>query len=120
LATQRAAFARQQRNIAHLKSFVDRFRAKATKARQVQSRLRTLERMEVISAAHVDSPFVFEFAPSGATARELVRLDEATLRYADAPPVFAGLDLAIHNGERIGLLGPNGAGKSTLVKALAG
>ncbi len=120
LATQRAAFARQQRNIAHLKSFVDRFRAKATKARQVQSRLRTLERMEVIAAAHVDSPFAFEFAPSGATARELVRLDAATLRYADAPPVFAGLDLAIHNGERIGLLGPNGAGKSTLVKALAG
>ncbi|MFI4903343.1 MAG: ATP-binding cassette domain-containing protein [Burkholderiales bacterium] len=120
LATQRAAYVRQQRNIAHLKSFVDRFRAKATKARQVQSRLRTLERMEVIAAAHVDSPFAFEFAPSGATARELVRLDDATLRYADAPPVFAGLDLAIHNGERIGLLGPNGAGKSTLVKALAG
>ncbi len=120
LAMQRAAFDKQQRQIAHLKSFVDRFRAKATKAKQAQSRLRTLERMEMIAAAHVDSPFEFAFAPSNATARELTRLEDATLRYGDAPPVFAGLDLAIHNGDRIGLLGPNGAGKSTLVKALAG
>jgi ATP-binding cassette subfamily F protein 3 len=120
LAVQRAAYLRQQRQIAHLKSFVDRFRAKATKARQAQSRLRTLERMEVIAAAHADSPFEFAFAPSRAVARELVRLEDATLRYGDAPPVFDGLDVAIANGERIGLLGPNGAGKSTLVKALAG
>ncbi|HXU50781.1 MAG TPA: ATP-binding cassette domain-containing protein [Casimicrobiaceae bacterium] len=120
LAVQRAAYARQQRQIAHLKSFVDRFRAKATKARQAQSRLRTLERMEIIAAAHADSPFEFAFAPSRAVARELVRLEDATLRYGDAAPVFKGLDVAIANGERIGLLGPNGAGKSTLVKALAG
>jgi ATP-binding cassette subfamily F protein 3 len=120
LAMQRAAYDKQQRQVAHLQHFIDRFRAKATKAKQAQSRLRTLERMELIAAAHVDSPFEFAFAPSSATARELTRLEEATLRYGDAPPVFAGLDLAIANGERIGLLGPNGAGKSTLVKALAG
>jgi len=120
LAMQRAAYDKQQRQIVHLKSFVDRFRAKATKAKQAQSRLRTLERMELITAAHVDSPFEFAFAPSTATARELTRLEDATLRYADAAPVFEGLDLAVSNGERIGLLGPNGAGKSTLVKALAG
>ncbi|MEP7060827.1 MAG: ATP-binding cassette domain-containing protein [Betaproteobacteria bacterium] len=120
LAMQRAAYDKQQRQIAHLQLFVDRFRAKATKAKQAQSRLRTLERMELIAAAHVDSPFEFAFAPSNATAPELTRLESATLRYGDAPPVFTGLDLAIANGERIGLLGPNGAGKSTLVKALAG
>ncbi|MEO6928763.1 MAG: ATP-binding cassette domain-containing protein, partial [Casimicrobiaceae bacterium] len=120
LAMQRAAYDKQQRQIVHLKSFVDRFRAKATKAKQAQSRLRTLERMELIAAAHVDSPFEFAFAPSNAVARELTRLEEATLGYAGATPVFTGLDLAIANGERIGLLGPNGAGKSTLVKALAG
>src|SRR5665213_411961 len=120
LAMQRAAYDKQQRQIVHLKSFVDRFRAKATKAKQAQSRLRTLERMELIAAAHVDSPFEFAFARSTAVARELTRLENATLRYADAAPVFEGLDLAIANGERIGILGPNGAGKSTLVKALAG
>src|SRR5665213_616892 len=120
LAMQRAAYDKQQRQIVHLKSFVDRFRAKATKAKQAQSRLRTLERMELIAAAHVDSPFEFAFAPSTAVARELTRLENATLRYAGAAPVFEGLELAIANGERIGLLGPNGAGKSTLVKALAG
>ncbi|HVJ75862.1 MAG TPA: ATP-binding cassette domain-containing protein [Casimicrobiaceae bacterium] len=120
LALQQAAYAKQQRQIAHLQSFVDRFRAKATKAKQAQSRLKTLERMERIAAAHVDSPFGFEFAPAGTHARQLVRLEHATLRYGAAAPVFESLELSILAGDRIGLLGPNGAGKSTLVKALAG
>ena len=120
LALQQAAYAKQQRQIAHLQSFVDRFRAKATKAKQAQSRLKTLERMERIAAAHVDSPFEFEFAPAGTHARQLVRLEHATIRYGDAPPVFDGLELSVLAGDRIGLLGPNGAGKSTLVRALAG
>jgi ATP-binding cassette subfamily F protein 3 len=120
LALQQAMYARQQKQIAHLKAFVDRFRAKPTKARQAQSRIKTLERMERIAAAHVDSPFEFGFAPAGITARQLVRLEAATLRYGDAPPVFEGLDFALLSGDRLGLLGPNGAGKSTLVKALAG
>jgi ATP-binding cassette subfamily F protein 3 len=120
LALQQAAYAKQQRQIAHLQSFVDRFRAKATKAKQAQSRLKTLERMERIAPAHVDSPFEFAFAPSGTHARQLVRLERATIGYGEAPPVFDGLELSILAGDRIGLLGANGAGKSTLVKALAG
>ena len=120
LALQQATYAKQQRQIAHLQAFVDRFRAKASKARQAQSRLRTLERMERIAAAHVDSPFGFEFAPSGLHARQLVRLEAATIGYGDAPPVFEGLDWSLLAGDRVGLLGENGAGKSTLVKALAG
>ncbi len=120
LAQQQAAFARQQRQIAHLKSFVDRFRAKATKAKQAQSRIKALERMELIAAAHVDSPFDFAFPPAGASARQLVRLDDATLGYEQRPPVLEGVDWGILAGARIGLLGPNGAGKSTLLKSLAG
>jgi ATP-binding cassette subfamily F protein 3 len=120
LALQQAGYEKQQRQIAHLQSFVDRFRAKATKAKQAQSRIRTIEKMERIAAAHVDSPFGFAFAPVDTTARQLVGLDHATLRYGDAPPVFERLDFALLSGDRVGLLGPNGAGKSTLVKALAG
>ena len=120
LAQQQASYVRQQRQIAHLQRFVERFRAKATKAKQAQSRLKTLERMERIAAAHVDSPFEFAFAPTGLTARQVAGLDQATLRYGNAAPVFEQLDWSLLAGERIGLLGPNGAGKSTLVKALAG
>ncbi len=120
LAVQQAAYEKQQRTIAHLQAFVDRFRAKATKAKQAQSRLKALERMEVIAAAHVDSPFSFAFAPARVAAKQLVRLDEATLGYGGAPPVFERLDASLLAGDRIGLLGRNGAGKSTLAKALAG
>jgi ATP-binding cassette subfamily F protein 3 len=120
LALQQASFAKQQRQIAHLQSFVDRFRAKATKAKQAQSRIKALERMERIAAAHVDSPFEFTFAPSGLAARQLVRLEHVALGYPGQPPILTGLDWNLLVGERIGLLGPNGAGKSTLLKAIAG
>ncbi|HET7098541.1 MAG TPA: ATP-binding cassette domain-containing protein [Casimicrobiaceae bacterium] len=120
LALQQAAYEKQQRQIAHLQAFIDRFRAKATKAKQAQSRIKTLERMERIAAAHVDSPFEFAFAPSRTAAQQLVRLEEAALGYDAAEPVLAAVDWAIRNGDRIGLLGPNGAGKSTLLKAVAG
>jgi ATP-binding cassette subfamily F protein 3 len=120
LALQQASYEKQQRQVAHLQSFVDRFRAKATKAKQAQSRIRTLEKMERIAAAHVDSPFEFAFAPVDPVARQVVRLSHVTLRYGAAPPVFEGLDFSLLSQDRIGLLGPNGAGKSTLVKALAG
>jgi ATP-binding cassette subfamily F protein 3 len=120
LALQQAAYAKQQRQIAHLQAFIDRFRAKATKAKQAQSRIKALERMERIAAAHVDSPFEFEFAPAGVAAQQLVRLESATLGYGDAAPVLVDIDWGVRNGDRIGLLGPNGAGKSTLLKAIAG
>src|SRR6185437_8993049 len=120
LSLQQAAHAKQQRQIAHLKSYIDRFRAKASKARQAQSRIKALERMELIAAAHVDSPFSFTFPAVDTAARQLVRLEHVTLGYADAPPVLREIDWAVLAGARIGLLGANGAGKSTLLKALAG
>jgi ATP-binding cassette subfamily F protein 3 len=120
LALQQATWAKQQRQIAHLQAFVERFRAKATKAKQAQSRIKTLERMERIAAAHVDSPFEFAFPPVASAARQLVRLEHATLGYDDARPVLARLDWSILAADRIGLLGPNGAGKSTLLQAIAG
>ena len=120
LALQQATYAKQQRQIAHLQSFVDRFRAKATKAKQAQSRIKAIERMELIAAAHVDSPFEFAFAPAASAARQLVLLEHATLGYDGRPPVLERLDFGILAGDRIGLLGPNGAGKSTLLKAIGG
>ena len=123
LAQQQAAYVKQQRQIAHLQAFVDRFRAKATKAKQAQSRIKAIEKMEAIAAAHVDSPFEFAFAKATATARQLVRLDNASLGYGDADeysPVLDDIDWGVLSGARIGLLGPNGAGKSTLLKAIAG
>jgi ATP-binding cassette, subfamily F, member 3 len=120
LAMQQATYLKQQRQIAHLQSFVDRFRAKATKAKQAQSRIKAIERMERIAAAHVDSPFEFSFPPVDPTAKQLVKLDHVALGYGTSAPVIDDLDWAILAGDRIGLLGPNGAGKSTLLKAIAG
>src|SRR5213075_2390308 len=105
-ALQQSAFAKQQRQIAHLRSYIDRFRAKATKAKQAQSRIKTLERMELIAAAHVDSPFAFEFPTTTIRARQLVKLEHATLGYG-ARPILTGVGWSILAGERIGLLGPN-------------
>ena len=120
LALSQAAHAKQQRQIAHLRSYVDRFRAKATKARQAQSRIKALERMELIAPAHVDSPFTFAFAPTNVHARQLVRLANVTLGYTQGEPVLRDVDWSVLASARIGLLGANGAGKSTLLKGLAG
>ena len=120
LGLQQATYVKQQRQVAHLQAFVDRFRAKATKAKQAQSRIKALERMELIAAAHVDSPFEFTFPPVAATARQLVLLERATLGYAGCEPVLPHITFGLIAGDRIGLLGPNGAGKSTLMKAIGG
>ena len=119
LAQQQAAYQKQQREIAHLHSYVERFRAKATKARQAQSRLKMLDRMDVIAAAHAATPFTFAFRAPRPASSLLLTLDQAAVGYADGP-VLTGIDLALTAGARLGLLGANGAGKSTLVKLLAG
>jgi ATP-binding cassette subfamily F protein 3 len=119
LATQQAAYDKQQREIAHLKSFVERFRAKATKARQAQSRLKMLERMDVIAAAHAAAPFSFELRTPRPASNLLLTLEDAAAGY-DERAVLSGVDLSLPAGARVGLLGANGAGKSTLVKVLAG
>jgi ATP-binding cassette subfamily F protein 3 len=119
LAQQQAAHERQQREVAHMRAFVDRFRAKATKARQAQSRLKALERMALIAPAHVDSPFHFIFPPPEKLPKPLLQLEDAAVGYAQQP-LLHGLNLNLAPGDRIGLLGPNGAGKSTLIKLLAG
>ena len=119
LAQQQAAFEKQQREIAHLHAYIDRFRAKATKARQAQSRMKALDRMEEIAPAHVDSPFTFRFREFSQTPDPLLVLENVAVGYGD-PPVLRQVHLVIRAGERIGLLGKNGAGKSTLIKLLAG
>jgi len=119
MAQQQASYEKQQRTIAHMRSFVDRFRAKASKAKQAQARLKALARMEQIAPAHADNPFDFEFPRPARAADPLIRLDEVALGY-DGAPVLDGVSLNLASGDRIGLLGVNGAGKSTLVKALAG
>ncbi|PKO25204.1 MAG: ABC transporter ATP-binding protein [Betaproteobacteria bacterium HGW-Betaproteobacteria-8] len=118
LAQQQSMYERQQREMAHLHSYIDRFRAKATKARQAQSRIKALERMELISAAHVDSPFGFSFRKLLAAPDPLLVLDDVDVGYKQQA-VLSGIKMTIRPGERIGLLGRNGAGKSTLIKLLA-
>jgi ATP-binding cassette subfamily F protein 3 len=119
LAQHQAAFARQQQEIARSHRFVERFRAKATKARQAQSRLRALERMELIAPAHADTPFRFTFREPAALPYPLLRLEGASAGY-DGRAVLADIALTLAPGDRVGLLGPNGAGKTTLIKVLAG
>ncbi len=119
LCVQQSMFERQQREIAQLTRFVERFRAKASKARQAQSRVKALARMQRVSAAHVDAPFEFEFAEPDRAPDPLIALEDAAAAYAGRT-VLCNVDLQLRAGSSIGLLGPNGAGKSTLVKMLAG
>ena len=118
LAQQQAMYARQQKEIKHIHSYVDRFRYKASKARQAQSRLKMLERMEKIAPAHVDSPFRFHFFEPEKQPQHLLGLIDAAVGYGEEV-VLDNIVLNLSAGDRIGLLGVNGAGKSTLVKALS-
>ena len=119
LAQQQQAYEKQQVQRAHMEKYIARFKAQATKARQAQSRIKALERMEELSAAHVDSPFDFVFRESVKISSPLLDLSEGRLGYGEKV-VLEKVKLQLAPGARIGLLGPNGAGKSTLIKNLAG
>lgn len=119
LAQQQAMYERQQREISHMMGFVERFRAKASKARQAQSRIKALERMQRIAPAHVDSEFEFAFLPPEKLPQPLLTIENQSAGYGDRV-VLNSLNMTIAPGSRIALLGRNGAGKSTLMKLLAG
>ncbi len=123
LAQQQASFEKQQERIAHVESYIRRFRAQATKARQAQSRIKELERMEKIAPAHIDSPFTFTFKCHDKMSVPLVHIARADIGYKNDQGnkvILNKVELSIRAETRIGLLGPNGAGKSSLVKTLAG
>ena len=119
LAQQQAAYIKQQAHIQHLQSFIDRFKAKATKAVQAQSRMKALAKLERIAPAHLDSEFSFEFESPAHLPNPLLKLDKADLGYGDNT-VLHDISLSLESGARYGLLGVNGSGKSTFIKALAG
>jgi ATP-binding cassette subfamily F protein 3 len=119
LANQQASYEKQQRRIGEIDAFVRKFRYKATKARQAQSRLKELERMQTIAPAHVDSPFSFQFPEPERASDPMLQLQGADLGYGDKV-VLRKVDIQLSPGTRIGLLGKNGAGKSTLLKTLMG
>jgi len=117
LALQQVMYVKQQREIKHMESFVERFRYKASKAKQAQSRLKMLERMVQIAPAHVDSNFHFKFHEPEKQPQQLMQLEDVTVGYGQTA-IVSHINLRLGAGDRIGLLGSNGAGKSTLVKAL--
>ena len=119
LAQTQASYEKRQQRIADIERFVSRFRAKASKARQAQSRLKELERMARLEPAHLDSPFDFQFPAPDRFSDPLLTLSEGLLGHA-GNPVLSKVNISFHPGSRIALLGANGAGKSTLIKTLAG
>jgi len=119
LSQQQANHLKQQREIAHIQGFIDRFKAKASKARQAQSRVKALEKISIISAAHVDSPFHFSFLAPEKMPATLLSIKNAAAGYASDNPIVKNVKLTLTPDDKIGLLGPNGAGKSTLIKLLA-
>ena len=119
LAQQQAAYLKQQSQIKHLQSFIDRFKAKATKAVQAQSRMKALDKLERIAPAHIDSGFSFEFDRPEHLPNPLLKLEKADLGYG-GETVLRDVSLSLESGARYGLLGVNGSGKSTLIKTLAG
>ena len=118
LALQQAGYEKQQKHIQHVQSFINRFKAQATKAKQAQSRIKALEKLELIAPAHVDSPFTFKFEAPANNPHTLLRLDDVTVAYGQTP-ILQNINLNMFTGDRIGILGANGAGKSTLVKLLS-
>jgi ATP-binding cassette subfamily F protein 3 len=119
LLVQQAHFEKQQKHIAHLESFITRFKAKASKAKQAQSRMKALDKLELVDVVQQDSPFKFHFRAPAKCPNPLIYLREASVGYENNI-VLRNLNFSIAPKDRIGLLGPNGAGKSTFIKLLAG
>ncbi|WP_343598230.1 ATP-binding cassette domain-containing protein [Acinetobacter sp.] len=119
LAQQQQAYEKQLETRAHLQKYIDRFKAQATKAKQAQSRIKQLERMQELSAAHVDTPFTFSFREPTKMSSPLLELEHVDIGYGDKL-IVTNVNLQITPTSRIGLLGMNGAGKSTLIKSLVG
>ncbi len=119
MAQQQASYEKQQKERAHMQSFVDRFRYKASKAKQAQSRLKALERMAELMPSHADSPFRMSFKTPDALPNPLVAMEKVQIGYGETP-ILNSVKMNLVPGARIGLLGRNGAGKSTLIKLLSG
>ena len=119
LILQQAMFQKQQKQMTHMQSYIERFRYKASKARQAQSRIKALERMEKVLPAQLDNPFMFEFREPTALPNPILMMDHVAAGYDDLL-ILEKIRLNLVPGSRIGLLGRNGAGKSTLIKMLAG
>lgn len=119
LKLEKAMYEKQQTQLAHMQSFVERFRYKATKAKQAQSRLKAMEKMEQIVLAQVDSPFSFKFLNSEDLPSPLINMENLSAGY-ETKTVLNYIKFNLVPGSRIGLLGRNGAGKSTFIKTLAG
>ena len=118
LALESALYKKQQHRKKQIEAFIRRFRAKASKAKQAQSRMKELERMQEVASAHVDSPFQFEILKPSFSPNFLLQADELTIGYEK--PLVSQIKLAVRAESRIGLLGFNGSGKSTLIKVLSG
>ncbi|HSP86009.1 MAG TPA: ATP-binding cassette domain-containing protein [Psychrobacter sp.] len=119
MAQQQQAFEKQEATKAHLDDFIRRFRAKASKAKQAQSRIKQLERMAELSPMMADNPFSFRFYEPANMSSPLIELTDADIGYSDTPLLY-NANVQVTPDTRIGLLGMNGAGKSTLIKALVG
>lgn len=120
LAQQDVQYQKQIKEAAHLTAFVDRFRAKASKAKQAQSRLKRLEKLPDLAPAHVDTQFTFRFEKPETLPYPLLALKQSECGYNPETIILKNVALTLVPGSRIGLLGRNGAGKSTLIKSLAG
>ena len=119
LVLQQAMYQKQQKQVSHMQSYIDRFRYKASKARQAQSRIKALDRMEKVLPAQLDNPFLFEFREPQALPNPIMMMDQVAAGYSNNL-ILEKIRLNLVPGSRIGLLGRNGAGKSTLIKLLSG
>ncbi|CDZ77092.1 putative ABC transporter ATP-binding protein YheS [Legionella massiliensis] len=120
LALQQQLYEKQQQKISHLMTYVNRFKAKASKAKQAQSRLNAIAKMDILAQAQVDSPFSFDFYPCDRAGSPLLRAEQVFAGYEENHPILKKMNLLLNPGDRVALLGPNGEGKSTLIKTLTG